>query len=98
MTGCNRDSLSLFGAIQGNIGVLGRWSQSVASLAHSKLAVLSIAGLMAFCSVSAWAQSSSAGTVSGQVKDQQGLAVPGVEVKIIEPVSYTHLAVEFRHH
>jgi len=46
--------------------------------------VVLFAVLLAVCSVSAWAQASS-GTVSGQVKDQQGLAIPDVEIKITDP-------------
>ncbi len=44
-----------------------------------------IAMLLAFSSVSALAQSSSSGTVSGEVTDQQGAAMPGVEITLIEP-------------
>src|SRR5580658_9223935 len=44
-----------------------------------------IAMLLAFSSVSALAQSSSSGTVSGEVTDQQGAAMPGVEITLTEP-------------
>jgi Carboxypeptidase regulatory-like domain len=44
-----------------------------------------IALLPVFCSNPAFAQSAASGTVSGQVKDQQGLAVPGVQIKLIDP-------------
>ena len=37
--------------------------------------------LLALGCVSAWAQSSASGTVSGQVVDQQGLVVPDVQIK-----------------
>jgi hypothetical protein len=39
-----------------------------------------------FClSVSALAQSSASGTVSGQVTDQQGAIIPGVQIKLTDP-------------
>src|SRR5580693_4090644 len=44
-----------------------------------------IAMLLALSSVSALAQSSSSGTVSGEVTDQQGAAMPGVEITLTEP-------------
>jgi hypothetical protein len=44
-----------------------------------------IAMLLALSSVSAVAQSSSSGTVSGEVTDQQGAVMPGVEVTLTEP-------------
>jgi hypothetical protein len=93
MTECNRGSLSVFGPVMDSLGISARpsWSQSRGSSAHSSRVVFSIAMLLALSSLSAWAQSSSGGTVSGQVKDQQGLAVPGVEVKIIEPSTNTTL-------
>src|SRR5450631_1856314 len=47
--------------------------------------VLAMAMLLAFCSVSALAQSSSSGTVQGQVTDQQGAAIPGVGIQLTEP-------------
>src|ERR1700676_2656929 len=40
--------------------------------------------LLLLCANGAWAQSSIAGTVTGQVKDESGAAVPGVGVKIVE--------------
>jgi len=46
--------------------------------------LFAIAMLLALCSVSALAQSSS-GTVSGQVTDQQGAVVPGVDIKLTDP-------------
>jgi hypothetical protein len=36
---------------------------------------------------SVWAQTSTVGTVSGQVTDEQNAAVPGTEVKLIEPAT-----------
>lgn len=47
----------------------------------AKSLALPVALLLAFASVSAWAQSSASGTVSGQVMDQQGLVVPDVQVR-----------------
>jgi hypothetical protein len=40
---------------------------------------------------SALAQSSASGTVSGQVTDQQGASVPGVEIKLTDPSTNTSL-------
>src|SRR5580700_5789857 len=48
-------------------------------------AFFAIAMLLALSSVSALAQSSSSGTVAGQVLDQQGASIPGVEVTLTEP-------------
>src|SRR5580658_4657073 len=48
-------------------------------------AFIAMAMLLALSSVSALAQSSSSGTVSGQVLDQQGATIPGVEVTLTEP-------------
>ena len=47
--------------------------------------VLFVAALL--CAASVWAQSSSSGTISGQVTDQQGSAIPGAEVKIVDPTT-----------
>ena len=43
--------------------------------------------LLSLCclSVSALAQTSASGTVSGQVTDQQGAIIPGVEIKLTDP-------------
>ena len=41
--------------------------------------------LLTLCSVPALAQSSASGTVEGLITDQQGAAVPGVEVKLTDP-------------
>jgi hypothetical protein len=46
---------------------------------------LLLAALALLFSVSAFAQSSSSGTVSGQVTDQQGAAIPGTEITLTEP-------------
>src|SRR5215469_1734288 len=37
------------------------------------------------CANGAWAQTSTAGTVLGQVLDEQQAIVPGAEVKVVEP-------------
>ncbi len=52
------------------------------------LAVLCLATI-AFSGAPAWSQTSTAGTVSGQVTDEQNAAVPGTEVKIIDPATNT---------
>src|SRR5258708_1406482 len=46
--------------------------------------LFAMAMLLSLCSVSL-AQSSASGTVSGQVTDQQGAAVPGVDIKLTDP-------------
>src|SRR5260370_36005646 len=40
-----------------------------------------------FATASAWAQATSAGTISGLVADQQNAAVPGAEVKMVDPTT-----------
>src|SRR5581483_4534512 len=50
------------------------------SLAHFGIAVL----LFALSATSIWGQTSTAGTVSGQVTDEQNAAVPGAEVKLTD--------------
>ena len=40
-----------------------------------------------FCAASLWAQTSSSGTISGQVTDQRGAAVPDAEVQIVDPTT-----------
>src|SRR5579862_8109808 len=55
-------------------------------LFNSQGLVWSIVALAALLSVpSAWAQSSSSGTISGQVTDQSGSLIVGVDVKITDP-------------
>ena len=61
--------------------------------------------LAVFClSVSALAQSSASGTVSGQVTDQQGAIIPGVQIKLTDPstnitlTATTNEAGRFNHH
>jgi hypothetical protein len=76
MTKCE-SSFSLCGLARGILAISGRPSRSVPLTAV----------LLVFCSVSAWAQSSASGTVSGQIKDQQGLAVPDVQVKLTDPAT-----------
>lgn len=39
------------------------------------------------CAAPIWAQTSSSGTVSGQVTDQQGAVIPAVEVIIVDPTT-----------
>jgi len=39
------------------------------------------------CAASVWAQSSSSGTISGQVTDQQGAVAAGVAVEIVDPTT-----------
>ena len=55
------------------------------NLSRQGFAVFIVIAMLALSSVSALAQSSSSGTVSGQVTDQQGAAMPGVDVTLIEP-------------
>ena len=83
MTEFNGSVLSFYGPTNGIQGISDRRSNSGARCAFSSRLVL-LAVLLALCSLSAWAQSSSSGTVSGQVKDQQGLAVPDVEIKLTD--------------
>jgi hypothetical protein len=45
--------------------------------------------LLGLCTSTAWAQSSTAGTVAGQVVDLQNLAIPGAGVKIIDTSTNT---------
>ena len=49
------------------------------------VAILAVAMLLTFGSATAMAQVASGGTISGQVTDQQGAAIPGVAVKVVEP-------------
>jgi hypothetical protein len=86
MKHCKRGSLSICGLARGILGISGSpfWFQSPATGAISGQAMLFIAMLLALCSVSAWGQSSS-GTVAGQVTDQQGLAIAGVDVGLTDP-------------
>jgi hypothetical protein len=47
--------------------------------------VLFVSALLALSSMTALAQSSSTGTLSGQVVDQQGAAIPGVDIQLTDP-------------
>src|SRR4030088_1142910 len=47
--------------------------------------LFTIAMLLALSSLPALAQSSASGTLSGQIIDQQGAAIPGVEIQITDP-------------
>jgi hypothetical protein len=49
-----------------------------------RLACFGISTLL-LCANGAWAQTSTAGTVLGQVLDEQQAVVPGAEVKVVEP-------------
>jgi len=46
-----------------------------------------VAFLLASAPTSVWAQSSTAGTVAGQVIDEQAAAVPGTQVKVADPAT-----------
>ncbi len=48
---------------------------------------ITVAMLLTLCSVSALAQTASSGTVQGQVTDQQGAVIPGVEIKLTDPAT-----------
>ena len=47
--------------------------------------VLLAMAMLVLCSFSALAQSAASGTVSGIVTDQQGAAIPGVDIKLTDP-------------
>jgi hypothetical protein len=47
--------------------------------------LFAVAMLLTFSGVSALAQSAGGGTVAGQVTDQQGAAIPGVDIKLTDP-------------
>jgi len=49
------------------------------------VAMVMIAMLLTFGSAAAMAQVASGGTVAGQITDQQGAAMPGVEVRLTDP-------------
>src|SRR5262245_4813567 len=53
------------------------------------LVVVSVAICCDLAGTEARAQSTSTGTVSGQVKDAQSAAVPGAEVKLLDPSTNT---------
>ncbi len=59
-----------------------RLSRSVISTRISSLCCLGI--LLLLCANGAWAQTSTAGTVAGQVTDEQNAAIVGAEVKVVE--------------
>ena len=44
-------------------------------------------GVLLLSGLSVWAQNAASGTVEGQVKDQQGLAIPGVQVQLSDPTT-----------
>jgi len=50
-----------------------------------RLRLLSLAGIWLFLSTAAlWAQSTSTGTISGQISDDQGAAIPGASVQLVD--------------
>jgi hypothetical protein len=60
-------------------------AQSNRLRARSVWSTITLAALL--CAAPAWAQNSSSGTISGQVTDQQGSAIPGVDVIIVDPTT-----------
>src|SRR5690349_14702234 len=53
-----------------------------------KLAVCCLA-ILALAAAPAFGQTATAGTVTGQVVDEQNAAVPGAQVRIVEPTTNT---------
>ena len=53
--------------------------------------IICAAFLLGFSAISACAQTSSAGTVTGQVVDQQGAQIPGADVKLIDAATSSAL-------
>jgi hypothetical protein len=53
--------------------------------------VLLPVGLMALCASLTWSQATSTSSISGQVTDQQGAAIPGTEVKLFDPTTSTSM-------
>src|ERR1700726_3281678 len=50
-------------------------------------AIFCLGVLLLLCANGAWAQTSTAGTVAGQVVDESNAAVPGAEVKVTDPAT-----------
>src|SRR6185437_8530990 len=50
----------------------------------SGLLALPLAAFLALGTTAAWAQTSTVGTVSGQVTDEQGAVIPGTEVRLVD--------------
>ena len=50
----------------------------------SGLLALPLAAFLALGATAAWAQTSTVGTVSGQVTDEQGAVIPGTEVRLVD--------------
>src|SRR5581483_3241925 len=48
------------------------------------LRLIAVAVLLCTCALSSWAQTSTGGTVAGQVTDESNAAVPGATVKVVE--------------
>jgi len=53
------------------------------------LRALLCVGIMLLASVAVWGQSTSSGTISGQVSDDQGASIPGASVKLIDEATKT---------
>src|SRR5450432_1651252 len=80
-------------------GITSAWSQSTASdrmnaARRGYVILLAVAMLLALCGGSALAQSSASGTVAGQVTDQQGAAMPGVDIKLTDLSTNTVLTTK----
>ena len=69
-----------------------KWSCTPSSLGRSRTffgLVLCLGVFLSLGAPPAWSQSSASGTVAGQVTDQQGAAMPGVDIKLIDPSTNT---------
>src|SRR5450432_735099 len=65
-----------------------KWSCTPSSLGSSRTFLGLVLCLGVFLSLGAppaWSQSSAGGTVAGQVTDQQGAVMPGVDIKLTDP-------------
>src|SRR5215469_12784110 len=51
-----------------------------------------LAGSFLLCAAAAWSQSSTAGTVAGQVVDEQNAAIPAAEVKVKDTATWLVLS------
>ena len=60
-------------------------------LSRQKSALLLSIALLSIFRLTALAQSSTSGTIAGQITDQQGAAVPGADIKITNPKTNTTL-------
>ncbi|HLK66979.1 MAG TPA: carboxypeptidase regulatory-like domain-containing protein [Bryobacteraceae bacterium] len=59
-------------------------ARGVSSRLYSELGVISLGLLLSLVATPVWAQSSTAGTVAGQVTDESSAAVPGAAVKLTD--------------